>query len=129
MNRDDLKNAFNKRLPKYLPETFFIERSKVINILETLRNQGFKKENEEVKENIDGENIFKKEKDTLFEILLLKSKEKPLKDQTINEMIEIIKEWNTSYHPTNSDYKRLAENIFNLFEKETILLPWRKYNK
>jgi len=127
MNRDDLKNDFHKRVPKYLPETFFLDPSRVINILEILRNEGNKKI--EGKENIDKETLLKKEKEALFQILLSKSKEKPLKDETINEIVHIIKEWNTSYHPTNSDYKRLAENIFNLFEKETIILPWRKYSK
>ena len=43
------------------------------------------------------------------------------KESLINNMITIIKEWNSVYHPTDSDYRRLAVQIIDHLEKEHII--------
>jgi len=43
------------------------------------------------------------------------------KTSVINNIIKIIRNWNTVYHPTESDYRKLAEEIINLLEKEKVI--------
>ncbi len=43
------------------------------------------------------------------------------KETLINDIITIIREWNTVYHPTDSDYRRLAEQIIDHLETEHII--------
>lgn len=43
------------------------------------------------------------------------------KKSLMNNMIKIIKEWNSVYHPTDSDYRRLAEQIIDYLEGEQII--------
>jgi hypothetical protein len=43
------------------------------------------------------------------------------KTYLINNMMKIVKEWNSVYHPTDSDYRRLAEQIIEHLEEEHII--------
>ncbi len=43
------------------------------------------------------------------------------KKSLLKNIIKIIKEWNSVYHPTEGDYKRLAEQILNHLEEEHII--------
>jgi hypothetical protein len=43
------------------------------------------------------------------------------KQSIINNMMKIIKEWNSVYHPTDSDYRRLAAKIIDHLEEEHII--------
>jgi hypothetical protein len=45
------------------------------------------------------------------------TRKKSLRDNMVN----IIKEWNTVYHPTEGDYKKLADTIIDYLEKENII--------
>jgi len=39
------------------------------------------------------------------------------KKSLVKNIVKIIKEWNSVYHPTDGDYKRLAEQILNHLEE------------
>ncbi len=43
------------------------------------------------------------------------------KENFINDIIKIIKEWNTVYHPTDSDYRNLTEQIIGYLEEAHII--------
>ncbi|MEQ8221662.1 MAG: hypothetical protein ABRQ37_05125 [Candidatus Eremiobacterota bacterium] len=43
------------------------------------------------------------------------------KKSLVKNIVKIIKEWNSVYHPTDGDYKRLAEQILNHLEEEHVI--------
>ncbi|MEQ8169684.1 MAG: hypothetical protein ABRQ38_12405 [Candidatus Eremiobacterota bacterium] len=48
------------------------------------------------------------------------------KNSFVENIVKIIKEWNSVYHPTDSDYKRLAEQILNHLEEEHVIFFTQK---
>lgn len=121
MNPGELKDAFQSRLPKYLPETFLLEKNSVLDILNKVRT-GEKKEKKPEEEITGQKDIIKRQKEVLYRAFLGGKEPRFTRKETKKRLVNIIKEWHTLYHPTDSDYKNLAEQILTELEKKNLIL-------
>jgi hypothetical protein len=126
MNFEDLKEAFHKRVPKCFPESFLIEKDKIVKLLDTIRSEVPQKYSDKIDEQPEeAVNLISTQREILYQALLSRNKTSITKEEAIKGMAKIIKTWNTTYHPTTSDYKKLAEQIFNFLQKENVIFYFK----
>lgn len=125
MNIKKLKEDFSQRTPKYLSESFLIEEKSLITILQNIRKEvsekDIKKDSEE-----NQLNTIKRQKELLYNVLITEKKPALSRKEVIKNIVNIVKDWHTLYHPTDSDYKNLAGQIIDYLHKENLISKLEK---
>jgi len=123
MKAQDLKKSFHKRSPKFLPESFLIDKNKVRKILDSLRSEVSRKQTgERTKEKEASEDFIKTQREIFAGVLFSQDKDTLTGKKAMEKMVKTIKEWNTAYDPEERDYKKLSEELLNFLKRENIIM-------
>ncbi len=123
MKAQDLKKSFHKRSPKFLPESFLIDKNKVRKILDSVRSEvSGKQKGERTKEKESSEDFIKTQREIFAGVLFSQNKDTVTGKKAMEKMVKTIKEWNTAYEPEERDYKKLSEELLNFLKRENIIM-------
>ena len=125
MNFEDLKEAFHKRVPKCFPESFLIEKDKIVKLLDTIRSEVPQTDSDDFEKQPEEYRSLTNQREILYQTLLSRNKSNITREEAIKGMAKLIKSWNTTYHPTNSDYNKLSEQIISFLQKENVIVNFK----